>query len=283
MSDWDWRDGHRSVSQLQNYSSCAHAWWLQRVVRVPQKTAGWFLQGTSVHAAVEAYELSERQMSLSEAEAVFDAAWAVDLAEMEQKQPDPKMWMVGGKKSRDTDLSQRWEKGRQQVADYVRGNPTDDEWQPAQLVPGEPAVEVPFELDLEGVKVVGFIDSVLEHRETGALRVRDVKTGSKLPDNPFQFATYKLAVEEITGFIPETGVYWMCKDGGDTKPYQLARFSRDLVTAWYTEMDTAVKKEVFPGNPGSHCFTCTVRPYCHYDNPNPLPLPAINAGKADVF
>lgn len=265
---------HRSVSQIENYSKCAYAFYLQRVLKVPQKAAGWFIQGKAVHTAIEAYEMSQRRMSVDDALKVFHGAWAHEQVEAEEKQPDHKLWLVGGQKTRDQDLYQRRVRGEQQVADYIDGNPPDDEWLPAEFVPGEPAIEVPFELDLGGVKVVGFIDSILEHQETGALRIRDVKTGTQKPTQPFQMATYKIAVEELTGFIPDSGVYWMCKDKQDAEfdRRQFVSFSRDLVSAWYIEMDKSVKQGAFPGNPGN-CFTCTVRQYCHYDNPNPLPLP----------
>ena len=63
--------GHRSVSQYTTYVQCGEAYRLERVAKAPQTPAAWFVQGTAVHAAVEAYELSYRALTAAEAVKVF--------------------------------------------------------------------------------------------------------------------------------------------------------------------------------------------------------------------
>lgn len=262
--------GHRSVSQLQTWSKCSYDHFLSRVARVPQRTATWFVQGTAAHGALEAYERAYRSLTAEEVADLFEFYWDADMAKNEAKQPDHKMWMVGGRASRDTDITKRRALGRQQCIDYVHLNTPDDDWIPTEFVPGEPAVEVPFELDLGGVKVVGFIDAVMENRVTGQLRPRDLKTGTKQPIDPYQLATYKIAIEEMAGVSVVDGEWWMCKDGKATDPFPLTRYTREVVTEWYVRMDRSEKAGNYLANPGDGCFTCTSKPYCEYVNPNPL-------------
>lgn len=269
---WDVLTGHRSVSQLGTMSDCGHAYFLQKVVRTPQRNATWFVQGSAVHGAVDAYESTGRAMSAEEAVSRFEATWDLEMEVAWKKQPDPKMWMVGGKKSVETDMEQRLEKGRQQTIDYVSANGPDDEWLPTELMPGMPATEVGFELDFDGVRVIGYIDLVLENQLTGALKVRDIKTGTKMPEGPYQFATYKIAVEELTGQPVDQGDYWMCKDNKAAKAKDLRMYTRDLVGDWYKSMDKMIKDGNFLANPVG-CFTCTVRPYCKHEVANPIPWP----------
>jgi putative RecB family exonuclease len=279
MSDWKASTGVRSVSQLQNLARCGHAYYLQKVRRVPQRTAGWFIQGTAVHSAVELYEGSWRTVTPEEAVAAFEWHWDHDLAEAEAKQPDSTMWMVGGRAKRETDLAKRRDRGRQQVVEYIEANGRDSGLVPAEIIPDLPAVEVGFELDFDGVIVIGFIDLVLVERSTGRLKVRDIKTGSKEPSDPYQMATYGLAVERLTGQKVEWGDWWMCKDGKATVPLDLRPYSWETVAQWYKTMDSMIKAGHFLGNPGDPCFTCTSKPYCGLIQPNPLPWPVIPPGQ----
>jgi len=265
-------NGHRSVSQLGNMTKCGYSWYLEKVARVPQKTAAWFIQGSAVHTAIEQYEMSGRALNTLEAADAFEWAWDEEYDKTLKKVPSESMWMRGGKKTRDQDARERRAKGRQQAIDYVLANGLDNEWQPVEIVPGYPGVEVGFDLDFDGVKVIGFIDQVRRSRKTGKIRVLDVKTGTYQPTSPYQFGTYKIAVEHILGEDVEEGSYWMCKDNKESKPKPLKRFTRDKVAYWYKTMDDMVKNRTFQANPGD-CFTCTVKPYCKFESDNPLPLP----------
>lgn len=280
MSNWDAKTGARSVSQLQTLAKCGHAYYLEKVLRTPRRTAAWFVQGNAVHSAIQAYEGSWRTLSPDAAVTVFGAQWDRELAEAEAKQPDHSMWMVGGRKKRETDLKDRRELGRKQVVDYIEANPRGGtRLVPTEIIPGEAAVEVGFELDFDGVVVVGYIDVILEDQETGVLLPRDWKTGSTTPADPFQMATYGLAIAELTGQKVEWGDWWMCKDGKATAPLDLRPYPWEVVAKWYTTMDAMIKAGHYLGNPGDGCFTCTVKPYCNLVQPNPLPWPVERPGQ----
>jgi len=192
----------------------------------------------------------------------YDAAWDENMAKQEAKQPDHSMWIVGGKKSREKDIEQRRELGRQQTIDYVDLNPPGADFRPIEMIPDEYGVEIGFELDFDGVKVVGFIDQIREMEGRDDLFPIDVKTGTKTPSDAYQMATYKIAIEEMTGRPVNYGYWWMCKEGGLSKPIDLRNHTRDVVAGWYKALDTGIKNGVFLGNPGDACFTCLVKPHC---------------------
>lgn len=262
----------RSVSQLQSYAKCSHAYWLDRVIKVPGRKAMWFIQGTAVHEAASAYEKSMRTMSASQAAKVFDQVWERELAAELALQPDLTMWMVGGRKKWETDRNSRYALGSQQVKDYVNLNGRDAEWQPIEIIDGEPGTEVGFELDFNGVRVLGYIDLIMQHVETGEISPWDIKTGVHRPSDPYQMATYKHAIEHLTDQKVSWGYWWMSKDGGLSEPQDLRPYTWDKVSHWYATLDAGIRGGVFLGNPGDGCFTCTARPWCDKIQPNPLPL-----------
>ncbi|WP_433332558.1 RecB family exonuclease [Spirillospora sp. CA-294931] len=255
-------DGRRrySPSRLQTYSACSYAYYLEKVRRAPQRQAVWFIQGTSVHEAIEVYERSFRTLDISKAKEVFVTAWDRELAAAQDKQPDEEMWMVGGRKKVATDIQNRYEVGTQQVLDYIERHTPEDDLQPAELVPGEPAVEVGFELNFGDFVVLGYIDCILESRSTGALMPLDWKTGSKMPVDPYQLATYGMAIAELTGEAVEWAAYWDCLNNKLIRK-DLKSYPKELVGGWYGQMHNGIQSGSFLPNPGG-CFTCTVKPSC---------------------
>lgn len=261
----------RSVSQLQTYAGCSYEYYLSRVLKVPQRQASWFIQGLSVHQAVEAYEKSGRELSVGEALQVFEAAWNVETAEAERLQPDPRMWMFGRGKTKDSDAEHRWNLGRRQVEDYIDWHPRQGaEWYPLELAPGQLAVEVKFDLHFGHVRVIGAIDSIMTNR-SGDIAVVDVKTGTKKPSDPYQMATYRFAVKELFDLDINGAQWWMCKDTRYEPFTELGNYSYDEVCEWYSKLDKGIENEIFLANPGD-CFTCPVKPYCKYGSKSPLDI-----------
>ncbi|GAA3473841.1 hypothetical protein GCM10018965_083940 [Nonomuraea roseola] len=178
-----------------------------------------------------------------------------------EREPDVSRWQAPGRTKPATDLANRLERGADQVAGYIEYSLTNTQLLPVEYLPGEPGAEVPFELDLEGVRVIGSIDLILVDSR-GRLRVRDIKTGSRLPSSPIQLAVYRLAVEELLGDAPSWGDYYMAKNNAPTQPYDLTRFDRREVSRWFRDMDASEKEGRYLSNPGESCKTCGVRRYC---------------------
>lgn len=62
-------------------------------------------------------------------------------------------------------------------------------WSIWRLPNGAPAVEVPFRLDVAGIPVDGFVDSIWYHTIEGH-EILDLKFGASLPVDHFQVGTY---------------------------------------------------------------------------------------------
>lgn len=233
----------RSVSQLNSYKRCPHAWYLQRVLRTPERPAAWLPQGTAVHSAAEAFERSGRTMTLGEAQDVYRDAYTAGINRLAAEVPRLDYWCSSGPYRGEQDIIRRYDVGLKQVAKYLayyEAHPDETIWHTPD---GEPGIELAFNVELGGVKVRGFIDAVV--RRGGRVIVRDNKTGNQ-PGDDFQLAVYSVAVgiehrEWITA-----GDYWMGKSGKATKLYDLSAWTPERVAAEFAWFDEQIKAERFP-------------------------------------
>src|SRR5690606_31611305 len=133
----------------------------------------------AVHSAVEEWEKSWRKMPLDDVIEVFESSWEAEESAARQREPDLSLWLRGGRTSTERDLELRREAGMEQVrryVEYVQDGPLEVVQLPRS---GDPAVEVPFTVQIGGVTVKGVIDQIVRDRKTGALMIRDIKTGNE--------------------------------------------------------------------------------------------------------
>lgn len=255
---------HRSVSQVNQYAQCPYAYKLQRIDRVWQRPAAWLSQGTAVHEAAEAYERSGRTMTLEAMQGVFRDSYVKSISELTDESPNFEYWSASGPYKGEVDVERRYGIGLEQCEKYIdwyAKHPEEKIW----ITPsGEVGVELGFDIDLDGVRVVGYIDAVVENKE-GDLVVRDNKTGAK-PGDDFQLATYAVAIAETYGVPqPTKGDYWMGKTGKPTLAHDLSGWSKESVAAVYKEMDQAVLSGHFPPDPEPNkCRFCSVNAACDF-------------------
>jgi putative RecB family exonuclease len=247
-----------SLSQLDTYAKCGYAWKLAKRDRVPQMTAAWFIHGTAVHSACEAWERSGRTLDIGlEFERVYEDLRVKELV----KTPDESMWLRGGRKSREQDIEERRGKGRAQSQAYAAWA-VQQPWRIWELPDGSPALELAFVQTLGGVDVLGYIDAVWEWPD-GSIEPVDLKSGTKLPDNPRQLGLYGVAIETIFGVPATHGRYLMLKDMTD-RPVALAAYTAASLGESFAAMARGVEANAFVPNPGSHCFTCTSKLSCAF-------------------
>jgi RecB family exonuclease len=254
---------HRSVSQYGTFVRCGEAYRLEKVARAPQNQAAWFIQGTAYHEAVEKWEKSNRAYGPDVMAEWFEEAWDREYAAALAVEPDTARWLTGGVTKPAKDIERRRERGRDQVEAYFEYAIEAPEriWEPVE---GMPAIELPFTVNFGEVVVKGYIDQVVIYPD-GHLRVRDLKTGTKLPDTAFQLAVYDHAIEDMFGEKAGFGDYFMAKNNAPTEPWNLQDYDREKVTRWFRNMDRAVKLGIFLPSPGDACRTCTVRRYCDFN------------------
>lgn len=252
----------RSVSQLQQYEKCPHAWFLQRVQRAWQRPAAWLPQGSAVHATIEWWERGGRTASLEDAQAVFAQEYAKEVWSYSRETPNFEWWFPSGPYKAQEDLPRRFRIGIEQVAKYIRwatGHPEEVVW----FTPdGEPAIELHFDIEIDGALVQGYIDLIVE--VDGVLRVRDHKTGNS-PGDDFQLGVYSVAVDETFGVKPEVGDYWMGKPGKPTHPFDLSDWTKNEVSRRFLELEENIQAERFDPDPDpDKCRFCSVSFACKY-------------------
>lgn len=250
---------HRSVSQRNTYEQCAYRYKLERLDKVWQRPAAWLSQGTAVHAAYEAWERSGRTMTLEQMQNVFADEYVKSIAEQADITPNLEYWFASGPYKGPVDIERRFGIGMEQCEKLIRwydAHPEEKIW----VTPdGTPAIELPFEVTLNGVLVRGYIDAIME-TPTG-LVVRDLKTGN-MPGDEFQLATYAEAMKQMYGVEITQGDYLMGKTGKPTIPYALDGVE---VAEEFEKMDNAVKAGEFVADPeASKCRFCSVATSCEF-------------------
>lgn len=255
----------RSASQLESYLKCGEAYRLEKIEKAPAYPAAWLTQGIAFHEAIEKWEKTGRVFPVAEVIKWFEDAWDRTIAEQLAQEPRVSVWLTGGRTKPETDIENRFNRGKQQVIDYIEwATATANEWRVWQFAPDNYAVEIPFDIILNGVRVVGFIDQLIEW-PNGLISVRDLKTGTKLPAHPRQLGIYRLATDEVLGILPDWGDFFMSKNCAPTAPYDLTRFTRDRVGRWFKNLDDAVTAGQFTPNPGDHCRICSVSRFCDFN------------------
>lgn len=261
----------RSVSQWTSFVKCSEGYRLEKLAKAPQRPAAWFAQGIAFHTVAETWEANFRQDPPGDMVDLFETEYDRLIAEGMEREPDLGLWLTGGRVRASDDISRRRARGTEQVLAYLGyalASP-DRVW----LIGGtEPALEVEFSLDLDGVTVKGYIDQIIQW-STGQIGPRDLKTGSKRPHWPFQLGVYALAIEEMFGFLPQWGDYYMAKDSRPDPAVDLTAFTRSKVTRWFHDMDKAVNAGLFMPNPGDHCRTCGVSDFCSAVGPRAAEYP----------
>ncbi|AYD87098.1 Cas4 exonuclease [Mycobacterium phage NicoleTera] len=257
----------RSVSQINQYTRCPMAYKLARIDKVWARPAAWLPQGTAFHTVAEVYEkaLAEgREMSLERAQEIFREEYAKDIGELCAETPNFDWWFWSGNYNGERDIERRFHIGLEQVEKFI--NWRQDKGQTIWVTPeGKPAIELSFNIELDGIKVRGYIDAVVV--VNGELRVRDYKTGNK-PGDDFQLGVYALAVSMLYGIEPpRTGDYYMAGKKGKkaviTEPYDLTEWTRERITERFHEVEAHIQAGEFPALPEpDKCNFCDVSYNC---------------------
>ncbi|ASZ75238.1 Cas4 exonuclease [Mycobacterium phage MissWhite] len=283
----------RSVSQLNQYTRCPQAYKLARIDKVWARPAAWLPQGTAFHTTVEIYEkaLAEgREMTLERAQEIFREEYAKDIGELCAETPNFEWWFWSGPYNGERDIERRFHLGLEQVEKFINWRQTkgqeiwvtpeirdrrcivgDDEAgqehhvEDCDCKPSKPAIEIGFNIELDGIRVRGFIDAIVV--VNGELRVRDYKTGNS-PGDDFQLGVYALAVAMTYGVeAPKTGDYFMAGKRGvkakPTAPYDLTEWTREKITERFHEVEARIQAGDFEPLPEpDKCGFCDVNYSC---------------------
>lgn len=258
-----------SVSQLKQYERCPYSYKLARLDKAWQRPAAWLPQGTAVHAAIEAWERSGRSMSLEAAQDVFREEFRKEVNDYCAITPNFEWWSKSGPYDGKKDIERRHGIGLEQVGKYLTWAEGTALVDAIWITPdGRPAIELGFDMDLDGVLVRGYIDAIVVQynpdTDREELVVRDHKTGNN-PGDDFQLGVYSVAIEDKYGVKPEKGDYWMGRSGKPTYPFDLREWTRESVGAKFRELEENVRAKRFDPDPEpDKCKFCDVSYACEF-------------------
>lgn len=291
----------RSVSQLNQYTRCPHAYKLARIDKAWARPAAWLPQGTAFHTVAEVYEkaLAEgREMILERAQEIFREEYAKDIGALCAETPNFDWWFWSGPYNGERDIERRFHVGLEQVEKFIAWRHTKGQkiWmtpevrdprcgadeaqaivvegstvtheQDCDCRPSKPAIELSFSFVIDTpigpIRVRGFIDAVVV--VDGEPRVRDYKTGNK-PGDDFQLGVYALAIKKLYGVEVRTGDYFMAGKRGKkpvtTDPYDLTEWTEEAITERFHEVEVGIQGEMFEPDPEpDKCGFCDVNYSC---------------------
>ena len=241
-----------SYSSFSTFLDCGERYRLTKVIGVKQDNAWYLLGGSAVHEATELLDTGKAETPLE----AWQRAWEKQLASLEPgEQP-----RAGGRASKEYPNKENrdwWEKhGPQMVLD----------WQAhmyRMLAEGWVmlGVETPFELDLDGVLIRGFIDRVMVNPQ-GEAEAHDLKTGTRVPASTLQLGVYALGAEQALGVRPSVGRYYMTRTATFSPASSLLHYTPAVLTEWFGKTRFAIEHELFVPNVTAMCVSCGVREHC---------------------
>ncbi len=256
-----------SISRLTSYARCSEAYRLEKVEKVPRTPAAWIASGTAFHEAVDQWEKSGRAADIRLA---FEVSYWEEIGRLKEQEPDLTKWLRPPNWKPETDINKRYEAGCLQVQVY-RDTALSEPWKPAELPDGSPASEVDFAVMLTSeIGLRGQVDLIMEWPD-GSRRIRDSKTGAKLPGR-LQLGTYRFAMAEALGWKIDYGDYYLAKKGVVDGPHDLRRYSWNVLRQYFEALDQGIRNGVYIPNEGDGCAPCSVRDFCREKGSRPVPL-----------
>jgi hypothetical protein len=268
--DWiaDTELRHRSISQLTSYASCGEQYRLQRIAKVPQRPAAWFIQGHATHIAIEEWE-KDRDATISDLEELYVDSYIEEANMYVEGWPDEGHWMTGGAKKGFQDLEDRQDKGWLQVLAYIEWARSEEHlWKVIDM-------EREFLVMFGEVPVRGFIDQIVEWVD-GGIEPRDLKSGTKTPASGLQLDTYGKVIEGVMGIkIRGAAFVKLANPSGRTEKTKATQYievdlekeaaynNPDFLDQFYRDADRGINEGIFIPNATDGCErVCGVQQFC---------------------
>lgn len=278
-----------SNTRLDTLIDCGLKYKLRYIDKIPEVPAWWNVGGNAFHATAREFEaarlIEERFMTPDQAAEFFRSAFNAEIEKIlaEPGTPPSDEWR---KANAQREGHEWWlDKGPEMAALYVKRALTHPD-RPL-VVDGSPMLE--FELRSPAAAVTssdrgsavmpalrGFIDHVAINHGEKRVKIKDYKTGSRIPSDPLQLNTYALLlVSQMPGILPAGydvwGEYWNGRKGTVVKERPLLGPNVDVATTVgtigttamrYQVADATVKAGLFNARPSDFCSACSVRSHC---------------------
>lgn len=201
-----------SPSQANKFLECPTNWYYKYVIGLPEPVTASLAIGIAVDNALSHYfrvKAADRvEMPEADVLDVLDTAWADQEAVLSLR--------AGEDADKLHAVCQR----------VVRAYLTElaPKVQPA-LIDGKPAVQVPVEGLISGVKVRGIIDLVTDDGTIIDLKTKRNKPGSVPADHMLQLITYDLLCPQSRG---QAAIHYMVKGGSEKSVAKTVPFTRQI-------------------------------------------------------
>lgn len=256
----------RSVSQLKAVTKCGEAFAISRGFRgerPPRRPWAQTVAGKAFHEMIVEWERSGRTIDPVD---TFEQHWERELAEEMEAQPDLDRWMKPpGTKSPQKAIDSVHHRFLTKDIPHYIARCVEAEWEVLRLDNGELALELEFELDLDGVVVKGYIDRIQWWPKLKMVAVEDTKTGNadSVENDPRQLGLYRLAAREVYHLDVTHGRYWFTKLDRGSPWVDLSVFTRERLADDYRKLDRIISEDLMVPNPGSACRLCDVKEFCY--------------------
>ena len=280
-----------SFSAAKTLRGCGEAYRLERVIKVQGRPNWSSISGTAFHSLVENIMLGEHGgLASPSSMAEFNADPARHVrahmnAAVQRELDRSTLWTEADIRPTGTRAKTITASGGPDKADrawmeywlpsWVR---SWDQWRrttPFDLYlfdDGTPAVEVEFNVDLDGVGVKGFVDAIFRNRQTEQLVAVDWKAGVRVPDSPEQLGTYRVGLWMEHGLEVDYGCYYMARKAETTQIHDLRSYTLDRLSWQFNVLADRVEAGDFAPN-YSNCHFCSVADFCY----------AVNGSKSDTI
>jgi putative RecB family exonuclease len=241
---------------------CGKAFELERIKKVPEIPAWWFVGGRAVHAVTEEYDNAPEGFDVA-------ARWIVVFnTEVESQRvrfPDVSKWRTAGRRSKakpdGEDYLEWMDLGPKFVQNYIDWR-VESRWSLADFGSGV-SVELALDVDLAGFRVKGSIDRVFLHPNGHDLVICDLKTGSRMPDSDLQLGLYRAAMQKQFGIAPKYGMFYMNRMAKPSQLFDLTSATPVFIGALGKQLKLAVESKVFLPHKSVLCPYCPVNNACH--------------------
>jgi len=270
-----------SYSQVSTLRTCGEQYRLRYIEKAPKRPSCAAVGGTIIHSVCDVIDrqllAGVRDPSALEREALRSGAdeLADEVGRLMLKPgpySDPATWQSYGRKTNEWPGAQNMVWYDQVGIPAAIGNYIDWRLDNLDLVPLEipgfgPAIEVPFDVYLDGMQIRGFIDRIFVSASTGGHALLDLKSGLK-PKTDEQLGLYRLAADLLPGNF-QWGYYLYGLKYSDkpailSQPIDLSHWTKDKLLSVYAPAAKTIAAKLFMPSPGEACMHCSVSASCDF-------------------
>lgn len=227
---------------------------------VPPSPAPWTGLGIAVHQAFCDWEKFDREIDVCE---YFEGYYDEYIEESLKLQPDLDLWTIPPN-SKDTmkSIASYRKRGLERDVPTYRDRCLEAGWEIYRFDTGEKALELEYEIELDGIPIKGAVDRVQWWPERGYATIEDLKSGNLEEWDRRQLGVYAYALRTVYDIPIRWGRYWFTKTDQPSEWFDLRRYDKNYLISIFNDLDAIIDQRLLLPNPGEHCKLCDVRPWC---------------------